>query len=275
MTPLRRTRVWGLGAVAAGAVFLVPVLAMATGSLRRPGLPPPRSLELFPASPSLEGYRAAFELVPLARAVLNSLMVAAIAVPLMILTASLAGYGITQIESRWRKTLVVFLLVVLMVPASAVWVTRFAIFKAAGVTDSYVPLIAPAVMGGSPLFVLLYVLAFRRIPADLFDAARIEGASEWRIWARVAMPLVRGTTIAVGLLGFALSWGNFIDPLLYLNTESKYTAPLVLRSLEQLDRTNWPVLLAGSVLVAAPVVVAFSMALRLIVPRKGAGWLGG
>jgi ABC-type glycerol-3-phosphate transport system permease component len=274
-TGTRRRLAWGIAAFAVGLVFLLPLVAMLGGSLRPQGLPPPRGIELIPADPSLGAYRTAFSIVPLARSVLNSLLVATISVPIAILSASWGGFALAQLDGRARRRALLFLLLVLMVPVSAVWLTRFAIFKAAGLTDSYVPLIAPAVMGGSPLFVLLYWLAFRRIPADMVSAARLEGAGAWRVWRAVAMPLVRSTTIAVGLLAFALSWANFIDALLYLSTQELYTAPLVLRSLEQLGQTNWPVILSGAAVVTLPVAVTFAVALRFVVPRKGAGWLGG
>lgn len=273
-TPARRLR-WAAAATVASIVFLLPLLAMVGGSLRPQGLPPPRGLELFPPDPSLGAYRTAFAISPLARSVLNSMLVAGLSVPIAIVCASWGGFSLAQMSGRARRRAFVFLLLVLMVPVSAVWLTRFAIFKAAGLTDTYVPLIAPALMGGSPLFVLLYWLAFRRIPADVISAARLEGAGPWRVWRSVAMPLARSTTIAVGLLAFALTWANFIDPLLYLSTEELYTAPLVLRSLEQLGQTNWPVILSGAAVVTLPVAVTFAAALRLVVPRRGAGWLGG
>src|ERR671919_3161722 len=270
-----RRLTWILAAAVVSILFLLPLVAMLSGSLRPQGLPPPRGVELIPADPSLGAYRTAFSIVPLARSVLNSLVVAAISVPIAVLSASWGGFALAQLDRRARRRALVFLLLVLMVPVSAVWLTRFAMFKAAGLTDSYAPLVAPAVMGGSPLFVLLYWLAFRRIPGDIVSAARLEGAGPWRVWRAVAMPLVRSTTIAVALLSFALSWANFIDALLYLSTEELYTAPLVLRSLEQLGPTNWPVILSGAAIVTLPVAVAFAAALRLVVPRKGAGWLGG
>lgn len=270
-----RRLAWAAVAAVVSLLFLLPLLAMVGGSLRPQGLPPPRGIELFPPDPSLGAYRTAFSITPLARSVLNSLLVAAISVPLAVLSASWGGFALSQLDGRARRRVFVFLLLVLMVPVSGVWLTRFAIFKTAGLTDTYMPLIAPAVMGGSPLFVLLYWLAFRRIPADIVSAARLEGAGPWRVWRAVAMPLVRSTTIAVALLAFALSWANFIDPLLYLSTEELYTAPLVLRSLEQLGQTNWPVILSGAAVVTLPVAITFAVALRLVVPRKGAGWLGG
>jgi len=264
-----------LGSVGVSLLFLLPLAAMLGGSLRPQGLPPPRGIELLPADPTLESYRTAFSLVPLTRSVLNSVLVAAISVPIAIVSASWGGFALAQLDGRGRRRAIGLLLIVLMVPVSAVWLTRFAMFKAAGFTDTYIPLLAPAVMGGSPLFVLLYWLAFRRIPADVLSAARLEGAGPWRVWRAIAMPLVRSTTIAVGLLAFAVSWANFIDPLLYLSSQELYTAPLVLRSLEQLGPTNWPVILAGAAVVTLPVVIAFAAALPYIVPRRGAGWLGG
>ncbi|MFA5890669.1 MAG: carbohydrate ABC transporter permease [Actinomycetota bacterium] len=273
MSRLRRLA-WPATALAVSVAFLLPLAVAIAGSFRGEGLPPPRGIEILPATASLDGYRSAFSLVPLARALANSLAIAAIAVPLAVGIAALAGYAIARAGRRARGLGLGVQLGLLLVPVSALWLGRFAIFSGLGVTDTWIPLIAPALMGGSPLFVLLFWLAFRRIPSDIFDAALLEGASHARVWRRVAMPMVRSTTAAVGLLAFSLSWGNFIDPLLYLNSEHLYTAPLMLRSLEQLGPTNWPVVLAGATLVTLPALAALSLALRAIAPRRGGSWIG-
>lgn len=273
---LRRSKLlWPAAAIAVALVFLFPLAVMVTASLRQPGLPPPRTLDLVPGQATLEGYRTAFALAPLGRAMLNSLIVASIAVPLSVLTASLAGFAIAQLPGRLRTRLTAVVLLLLMVPVTAVWIPRFAIFRSLGLVGTWWPLIAPALMGGSPFYVLLYAYSFRRIPPDILDAARLEGAGALRTWRRIAMPLVRATTVAVGLLAFLLSWANFIDPLLYLNREETFTAPLALRYLEQLGPTNWPVLLAGSAAVTAPVVAVFLVAQRFFLQEdRGLGWLG-
>jgi multiple sugar transport system permease protein len=120
-----------------------------------------------------------------------------------------------------------------------------------------VPLVAPALLGMSPFYVLIYYWAFRRVPPELFDAARLEGLSAFAAWRRVAMPLVRPVTVAVAVLAFTVSWSNFLDPLIYLYDERLFTLPLGLKSLAQLDRLNFPLLLAGAVAATAPVVAAF------------------
>jgi multiple sugar transport system permease protein len=95
------------------------------------------------------------------------------------------------------------------------------------------------------------------------------------IWRRVAMPLVRPVAVGVGVLAFVVSWGNFLDPLVYLFDADLYTLPLGLRSLAQLDRTNFPLLLAGAVVATAPVVAVFLVAQRFFLHEyRGAGWLG-
>lgn len=261
--------------LAVTVIFAFPLAAMFLAPLRQPGLPPPRGLEIVPESPSLRSYSDAFTLVPLGRAVFNSGFVALVAVPITIATASWAGLAITLMSGLRQKLLISSLLGLELVPVTAVWIPRFVLFDALDLVGTYAPLIAPALMGGKPLFVLLYFVAFRRIPPELFEAARMEGVRPLRIWWSVALPLVRPTTVAIALLALVLFWSNFIDPLLYLKSEADLTAPAMLHHLELLGPTNWPVFLAGAVVVTLPVIVAFVIAQRFLWSReRGTGWLG-
>jgi multiple sugar transport system permease protein len=243
-------------ALGAALIFLVPPVLMVTGSLREPGLPPPRGPELVPDPVSLASYERAFELVDLGRYAANSLLVAAIAVPLAVLVASWAGFAISQLPPRLGRALLVLSFVALMIPATALLVPRFAIFRTLGVVDTYVPLVAPALLGMSPFYVVLYWWSFHRLPGELFDAARVDGAGPFRLWLRVAMPLVRPATATVAVLAFVVTWANFLDPLLYIFDEDKYTLPLGLRSLAALDRQELPVLLAAAAVATLPVIIA-------------------
>jgi len=264
-----------VAAAAISLAFLLPLVFMLAGSLRLPGLPPPRTPELVPRNPSLEAYRQAFDLVDLARYTANSLLVAALVVPLSVLVASWAGFAMSRLPERHARALVAASLVALMVPLTALLVPRFAIFRALGLTDTYWPLVAPALIGFSPFYVLLFYWSFRRVPRELVEAARLEGFSPLRTWWRVAMPLVRPVTTAVALLAFVFSWGNFLDPLVYVFDERLFTLPLGLRSLAQLDRQNFPVLLAGSVAATLPVLVAFAYLQRFFLAEGvRARWLG-
>lgn len=276
LTPARRSAALRAALVALlSATFVLPLVLLVAGAFRRPGLPPPIGVELFPAEPSFEALQAAFSSVPLARSLFVSAALCAVVVPLTLVTASWAAMAILRASPGLAAPLVRALFLLLVVPQAALWVTRFAVFQALGLVGTYVPLVAPALMGGSPLYVLLYVGALRRIPSELFDAARLEGLGPLRVWWRVALPLTRPTSSAVGLLAFIACWSNFVDPLLYLDSESSLTAPAMLHSLELLGPTHWPVLLAGAWVVSAPVVVLFLASQRWFLAReRGAGWVG-
>jgi multiple sugar transport system permease protein len=263
-----------VGAAVVTVVFALPLVFMVSGSLREPGLPPPRTPELLPDPLGLGGYGRAFDLVDLGRYTVNSLAVAALVVPLSVLVASLAGFALLRLSRRTATALVAVSLVALMVPATALLVPRFALFRELGLTDTWAPLVAPALLGTSPLYVLVFAWAFRRLPPELYDACRLEGMTPLAVWRRVAMPLVKPVTVGVGVLAFVVSWGNFLDPLVYLYDPDLYTLPLGLRALAELDRTDMPVLLAGCVVATAPVIAVFLVAQRWFLNEyRGSQWL--
>lgn len=269
--PTRRSQVWRtLGAVFVLVAFVPPLLLLVSGSLHRPGLPPPPTPELIPDPISTEGYRRALELGGLVRATVNSLLVAAVAVPVSVLVASLAGFALAHLARRTTAIVIGLSLLALMVPATVLLVPRFALFRWLGLTDTLAPLVAPALLATSPLYVLVYYLAFRALPSDLYDACRVEDLSPLQTWWRVALPLVRPVTAAVAALAFVLTWSNFLDPLIYVYDRSLFTLPLALRSLATLDPTNFPVFLAGAVLATLPALVVFGLAQRgFLDERKG------
>ena len=248
---------------------------MALGALHEPGRPPPVGLELFPDSPSLAAFERAADLVPLWQQLLNSLTVVAIAVPLTVVCASMAGFAMTRLHGRAHAVAVGFTLVCLTIPLAALWVPRFAIFRSLGVLDTYVPLIAPALVGTTPLLVLLCYWSARGISADLVDAARLAGLGPFRVWWRVVVPLTRPTLLAVAALAFVVHWSNFVEPLLYLFDTAKATLPIGMSSLRQLGATDVPVLLAGALIAALPPVLAFALAQRAVLaPAREADWIG-
>ena len=252
-------------------LFTVPLVFMAAGSLRPLG-PPPRTLQLIPERLDFGNFSRAFELVDLPRYAVNSLIVVAVAVPLTVLVASWAGFAMARLSGRSATAMVVLTFVALMVPATALMVPRFAIFRTLGLTDTFIPLIAPSLLGTSPFYVLLFYWSFKRLPVELFEAARLEGVSPFTVWRRVAMPLARPVTVAVAVLAFSFTWSNFLDPLIYLSDERLYTLPLGLRALSQVDPSNIPLLLAGATAAAAPVVIAFLYVQRFFL-RAHRGWL--
>jgi multiple sugar transport system permease protein len=266
----RHTLAWVLHHVlslAVVAVFIVPLLWVAAASLRQPGLPPPRTIEWFPSPISWSNYWRIFQLVPLASYTLNSLKVVAVAIPLTLLTASWAGFAIAQLPARPRNILVVCAIVLRMVPSAVLWLPRFLLFGQLHLLDTFWILVVPALMGTSPFFVLLFYWTFRRIPRELFESARLDGAGMLLVWRRIAMPLAKPTITAVAVLTFTDYWSDFIQPLLYLKSESRYTLPIGLRVLQQLDQTNWPLLMAAAIIMTVPVIAMFLIVQRYFWPE--------
>ena len=233
-------------------LFLAPVALVLAGSLRRLGLPPPEGLALVPTDPSLEAYRALPEEIPLGTALRNSLLVVTAAVPLGVLVASTAGFALAQLTPRRQRTWVVALLVLLVVPLPMLWVARFVLFLELGVLDTLIPLIAPALAASTPIAVLLTFHAFRRLPAEQWETARLEGASALRTWWSVGLPQVKATTTAVAVLVFTVHWGAYLDALLYVRSPRNKTLPLAAGELRNLDPSDAPIALAGAAMLALP-----------------------
>lgn len=257
-------------------VFALPLWFLLVGSLRPIGRPPPTGAELWPPDPTLDSYRRLPDLVPLTTFLGNSALVVAVAVPLTVLVAAAAGFGVRLLAPGARRRAVVALVALMTVPATAVWATRFEVFGAVSAVDTYVPLVAPALAATSPFYVLVYVWSFSRVPESQLEAARLEGASLARLWARLAMPQARPATLAVALLAFTLHWSNVIDPLLYLESPDRYPLAFGLRFLQVLNPTDWPLLMAGAVVLTLPTVVVFLVLQRffldeLIAPRRARG----
>lgn len=194
--------------------------------------------------------------------ILNSLIVAVTATLLTLATASLAGFAMAQSTRRIQNRLITLSLILLIIPVTATWLGRFFLIREIGLFNSLAALILPSLMGSSPLFVLLFYWNFRRIPLELYDAARMDGATSLSVWWRIALPLSSGTIIAVSILAFLLYWGDFTSPLFYLKSQQLYTLPVGLRQLQELDRTNWSFLLSASVVMTLPAVLLFALLQR-------------
>lgn len=246
-------------------LFLAPVLLVLAGSFRRLGLPPPEGLELLPSDPSTGAYTGLGDEIALGTAVRNSLVVVAIAVPLGVLVASTAGFALSQLSPRSQRRWAIGLVVLLVVPLPMLWVARFVLFLELGVLDTLVPLIAPALAASTPVAVLLAWQAFRRLPVEHWETARMEGASALRTWWQVGLPQVRATTTAVAVLVFVVHWGAYLDALLYVRSPGERTLPLAVAELRNLDPSDSPIALAGAaILVLPPLLLLVATQRRLL-----------
>jgi len=251
---------------ALSAAFVLPLAWLIAGSLRTPGLPPPRTIEWLPDPLAWSNYARIFDLAPLGRHLLNSLIVVALAVPITVVVASWTGFALAQLPREDRAPLIRLSIILLMIPFTAVWLGRFLIFKQLSLIDTVWALVAPAFMGTSPFFALLFYWTFRRLPGEVYESARLDGAGAWTVWRRIAFPQATPTAIGVAVLTFVLYWSDFVSPLLFIKSPDGYTLPLGLQLLQQMDRTNYPLLLAASVVMIVPLLALYAL-LQIVIAR--------
>jgi multiple sugar transport system permease protein len=243
--------------------FLLPFYLAVVASLAPAGAPPPTRLQWLPAGLHLESYRLVFALIPVGRYLLNSLLLIAAGAPLTLALTSTAGFSLSQSPPGIRRRLLKANLVLLIIPAASLWLFRFQILRWVGLADSLWALLLSLTASASPLFVLLYFWSFRRIPREVFAAARLQGASPLQALWYIGLPLVKPTSLAVGLFTAILFWSDFVNPVLYLHNPARYPLAVGLQILNQMDPTNIPVRMAGAVLMALPILGLFLLLQRV------------
>ncbi|HUP27049.1 MAG TPA: carbohydrate ABC transporter permease [Chloroflexia bacterium] len=267
-----RRLAWHAAGIFLVVLFLLPLASMFVGSLRKAGLPPPRVIEWIPNPVSWGNYAEVFQLVEMGRYILNTLVVEVMAVPVTLLVASWAGFALSQLPGKFSGRVITAALLMLLLPETSLWVTRFIEFKLLNVLNTPFALTASSLFGTSPLYTLIFYWTFRRVPPETWEAARVDGAGAFRAWWSLGVPAARADFAAVGVLSFVYYWREFREPLLYIQDIDKYTLSVGLAYLEQLDPTNLPILMAGSVIVTAPILLIFLVAQPFFlepVERKG------
>jgi multiple sugar transport system permease protein len=191
----------------------------------------------------------------------NSAIVAVLVTAGNLLFCSLLGYALAKLDFPGRKALFLAVLGMLMVPGMVTFVPQFVLISNMGLANSYAGLVLPFLAGPFGVFLMRQFLL--AVPDDLIEAARVDGAGEWRIFWRVVLPLCKPALATLGILTFLSSWNNFLWPLVVATTDDKYTLPvaLALYSIGQ-NRIYFGLLLAGAVVVVVPVLILFLMLQR-------------
>ncbi len=202
-----------------------------------------------------ENYVRAFREQPVARYFANSLLVAATVTLLNLVTCSMAGYSFAKFRYYGREALFLTVISTILIPIQVIIVPLFVLVRALGWLNSYAGLIIPA--GTSAFGVFLMRQYTLSVPDALIDAARIDGAGEWRIYWQVVLPTVRPALGALAIFIFTNNWNSFLWPLLVINTESMMTLPLGIANFQSSYSTNYPELMAVSLITTLPVLAVF------------------
>lgn len=230
-------------------------------------VPPP----VLPGSGALENLRQLTANVDILHALWNSVYVALVHSVLVLFFCSLAGYGFSRFRSApGHRGLYAFTLATIMIPPAAGLIPWFVEMKWLGWLNSYWPMIVPNAANAFGIFWMKQYID-RSIPPDLYEAARIDGASDLWTYGRVVVPLIRPGLGALGIWTFLATWNLFLVPLLVLNDKGLFTLPLALTGLQSLYGTNIPATMLGTAIGVAPLLIAFCLFSRQFI----AGLTGG
>lgn len=204
---------------------------------------------------SLQNYFSLFEAVPFGRFYINSLFVAIATTLIQIVTASLAAFAFARLRFRGRDALFLVYLATLMIPFQVTMIPNFILIRYLRWYDTYQALILPAAFSVFSTFLMRQY--FMSVPLDLDEAARMDGAGSWRIWAQIIMPLSGPVLATLAIFNFQASWNDFLWPLVITNSMAMRTIPVGLSSFQGEFNTEWNLLMAGSVIALLPILVIY------------------
>lgn len=253
---------WIYVVLTGGLVLLVgPFLWMLLGSFR-----PDRELKQVPPAwlpqdPTLENYRNLFERLDFPTYFVNSAVVALAITLGNLVFCSMLGYALAKLDFPGKRVIFVLVLATLMVPGVVTFVPLFVLVSNLGMVNTFPGLIFPFLAG--PFGVFLMRQFIQSLPDELIHAARVDGAGEWRIFRSIILPLCKPALATLGILTFLTSWNNFLWPLVVAQSEEKYTLPVALAiyAIGE-NRSDYGLLMAGSVVIILPVLAVFLLLQR-------------
>lgn len=259
------TRTAGLGLVHAvlimGAIFMVlPFVWMVLTSLKDRSEVFTYSIQWLPSQINLDGYRQVWSEIPFARMYMNSFIVATSVTICQLITSAMAGYAFARLDFPGRDVVFMIYLSAMMIPHQATVIPSFLLVRKFNMINSYSSLILPFAAGPYGAFLLRQF--FMSIPRSLEEAAIIDGCSRFGVLRNVVLPLCKPALVTLGLFQFMFSWNDFMWPLIVTNKMSMRTLQVGLALLRAEVSTEWPMLMAATVMATVPVLVAFLAAQR-------------
>lgn len=230
------------------------------------GFPPP----IWFGEHFLTNYQILIEKIPFWRAYWNNFYLALMTTVTSLFFCSLAGFGFAMYQFRWREQLFAVVMATLLIPAILNLIPFYLLIYQIGWINTPKALWVPAMASALGIFMMRqYIIS--AIPKELVDAARIDGCSEFQIYWRVVLPLIRPALGTLGLITFIGSWNRFADVNVIMRTQETKTIPVVLRTLQGATDVEWGAIMAGTALMVAPLLLVFALAARQLMEGLTSG----
>ena len=240
----------------AGLFFLVPFIWLISTSLKSSdqifSYPP----KWIPKPSKFSNYREAFEAIPYLKYILNTMKTTSLAVLGNVLSAPMIGYAFGKLKWPGRDKVFMLVVATMMLPFTVTMIPLYSLFSKLGWINTYIPLVLPDFLG-TAYFIFLMRQFYRNLPDEFMEAARIDGASELWVYARIALPLEKPAIVTVALFSFVWSWTDFMGPLIYLTKSTKWTISLGLSQFTNTYGVDWALLMAASAIAILPMIILF------------------
>ena len=241
---------------------LIPMLWMLSTSLKPTGTELEWPIRWIPSPIVWENYVRAHRTLSFGTYYRNTITITVLATLGAVLTSSMAGFAFARLRFVGRNALFLMVLATLMLPNIVTLIPTYIIWRKLGFLDTLVPLIVPSWLGGGALYVFLIRQFMLGFPRELDEAARIDGASSYRIFWQIILPLCGPVLAAVAIFSFVQHWTEFLTPLIYLNSDHNRTVAIGLALGVGSYRTNYNYLMAIAFTMTLPIVVLFFVAQR-------------
>jgi multiple sugar transport system permease protein len=244
--------------------FAAPLIWLVLSSFKPPNqifLQPPKWI---PNPATIDNYIQAVTTIPFFVYLKNTIIISVCSTIGVVLSSITPAYALSRLKFRGKGILLGILLATMFLPYPAIMIPTYLIFAKLGWTGTFLPLIAPSFFGDAFSIFLLRQF-FIRLPGELLDAARVDGANDFQVMRYVVIPLSGAAIATVAVLNFTFMWSDFVRPLLYLNDSSLYTLSIGIQDYQSHHATSWHLVLAATVIFILPIFITFWAAQRTFI----------
>ena len=254
---------WHLLLMPLSLLFVIPLVQMVLTSFMSDGdinrFPP----KFIPTALHISGYKGLFTDSHILRWLVNTIIVAAIAVTAQMVLCSMAGYGFARLKFAGRNVGFFLMVATVMIPTQLLMIPTYLMFTRLGIVNTLAAAFVPWLATAFGIFLMRQF--FLSLPAELEEAAAIDGAGAWQIFFRIVLPLARPALATLALFTLLDSWNDLVWPLIAISDERWYTLQVGLTMFQGTRHTQWSLLMAGNVVATMPLIIAFIMAQKRFV----------
>lgn len=242
--------------IAGAIVMIVPLLWTLSTSLKDQSQVFTYPIQWIPKPFKWSNYSDAFATAPIGTYLVNTVILTAVGVAGSLIGSSVAGYGFARFRFPGRQAMFAIMLATMMVPMWTVIIPMYLMFQRIGWLDTYLPIVVPAFFA-IPFNTFLMRQFFLTIPYEIDEAARVDGASQWRIFTRIIIPIARPALMIVAIYSFFYYWNEFLLPLLYLQTDKFFPISVGVANFASAQQQNYPLMMAIATVALAPPIIVF------------------